>query len=233
LPAVPGRRQRNRAGTAEHVTPPVAHLVRDPESGPRQVESAIMSVTVWRHVPGLRGSCVMLVSSEGDPKAGKGPGRVAAVVAQRGVEVDWPSTAEPADGQVARLVMTCGVVPVRAWEPSSAKVTSRTWCNASIAQCPRTRSARRAGLAWRGEAVIAETTTVHHLRAPRSGLCYRRGDGPRGRAHHRSWQPHRPCLQGNDGRDRARAVAALEDRLAVVLKVAEGSAAASSAPRGQ
>jgi hypothetical protein len=30
-------------------------------------------------------------------------------------------------------------------EASSAKVTSRTWCNASMAQCPRTQRGTRAG----------------------------------------------------------------------------------------
>jgi hypothetical protein len=45
--------------------------------------------------------------------------------------------------------MTCGPLPVRTLQASSAKVTSRTWCSgASIAQCPRSRSASLAGLAW-------------------------------------------------------------------------------------
>ncbi len=44
--------------------------------------------------------------------------------------------------------MARGAVPVRTWEASSAKVTSRRWCNASMPHCPRIQSASRAGLAW-------------------------------------------------------------------------------------
>jgi hypothetical protein len=43
--------------------------------------------------------------------------------------------------------MTLGAAPVRSWVASSAKVVSRRWCSASIAQCPRSGSASRAGLA--------------------------------------------------------------------------------------
>jgi hypothetical protein len=46
------------------------------------------------------------------------------------------------------LAMARGSVPVRSWEPSSAIVTSRMWWCASMLQCPRIQSARRAGLAW-------------------------------------------------------------------------------------
>ena len=49
--------------------------------------------------------------------------------------------------RLRRQAMTCGPVPARSWEASSAKVTSRTQCRPfSIAQCPRMRSASRAGL---------------------------------------------------------------------------------------
>jgi hypothetical protein len=52
---------------------------------------------------------------------------------------------------------------VRVWERSSQKVTSRRWCSASIAQCPRSRSASLAGLAWaKPRLVTAETVTVVH-----------------------------------------------------------------------
>jgi hypothetical protein len=50
--------------------------------------------------------------------------------------------------RLRRQTMTCGAVPVRTWEASSAKVTSRTTCGTfSMDQCPRMRSAIRAGLA--------------------------------------------------------------------------------------
>jgi hypothetical protein len=48
------------------------------------------------------------------------------MVAQRGGEVDRSSPAQQADDQVAQGDMTCGPVPDRIWEASSAKVTSRT-----------------------------------------------------------------------------------------------------------
>src|SRR4029450_414280 len=48
--------------------------------------------------------------------------------------------------RLRRQAMTCGAVPVRAWEPSSAKVTSRTQCRPFwIAQWPRRGAASRAG----------------------------------------------------------------------------------------
>jgi hypothetical protein len=54
---------------------------------------------------------------------------------------------------------------VRTWEASSQKVTSRSWCSISMAQCPRRWSARRAGPAWaKPRLVIAETVTVCHRR---------------------------------------------------------------------
>jgi hypothetical protein len=78
-------------------------------------------------------------SSEGDPEGGEGSGGVAGVVTEGGGEVDRPGAAEHADGQGwRRQAMTCGAVPVRIWEASSAKVVSRTWCTPfSIAQCQR------------------------------------------------------------------------------------------------
>lgn len=39
--------------------------------------------------------------------------------------------------RLRRAAMTCGADPVRTWEVSSAKVVSRTWCSASIDQCPQ------------------------------------------------------------------------------------------------
>jgi hypothetical protein len=47
-----------------------------------------------------------------------------------------------------KAAMTVGALPVRTWEASSAKVTSRTQCRPfSIVQWPRSGSARRAGRA--------------------------------------------------------------------------------------
>jgi hypothetical protein len=50
------------------------------------------------------------------------------VVTEGGGEVDGPGAAEHADDEVAQAGHVCGPVPVRTWEASSAKVTSRTWC---------------------------------------------------------------------------------------------------------
>jgi hypothetical protein len=66
-------------------------------------------------------------SSEGDPEGGDGSGGVASVVAEGSGEVDGGS-AEHADRQVAQARHGVWAVPVRTWEASSAKVTSRTQC---------------------------------------------------------------------------------------------------------
>jgi len=39
--------------------------------------------------------------------------------------------------RLRRLAMALGVLPVRTWEASSAKVVSRMWCSASMPQWPR------------------------------------------------------------------------------------------------
>jgi hypothetical protein len=45
--------------------------------------------------------------------------------------------------------MICGEEPVRTWDRSSSKVTSRTWCSRfSMLQCPRLKARMSAGLAW-------------------------------------------------------------------------------------
>jgi hypothetical protein len=68
--------------------------------------------------------------------------------------------------------MTCGPVPARTLQASSAKVTSRTSCRPfSIVGCPRRRSASRAGLvcAW-VRLVTASTVTVRQRRLRRSRI---------------------------------------------------------------
>ena len=71
------------------------------------------------------------------------------MAAQRGGDVDRTRPTEhPDDTRLRKAAITLGAAPVRTWEASSAKVVSRTWCSASIAQCPRMRSASRAGPAW-------------------------------------------------------------------------------------
>jgi hypothetical protein len=60
----------------------------------------------------------------------------------------WPRACRMPLARLRRLAMARGVVPVRVWEASSAKVVSRMWCSASMPQCLRIQSARRAGLAW-------------------------------------------------------------------------------------
>jgi hypothetical protein len=58
--------------------------------------------------------------------------------------------------RLRRQAMTLGPAPLRTFKASSAKVVSRRWCSASIVQCPRSRSASRAGLAnWNGRLVMA------------------------------------------------------------------------------
>jgi hypothetical protein len=63
---------------------------------------------------------------------------VAAVIAERGGEVDRPARHSTPMAKLPKAAMTCGAVPVRTREASSAKVTSRTWCSPfSIPQCPQ------------------------------------------------------------------------------------------------
>ena len=107
----------------------------------------------------IRASChcvVMSVSSEADPEGGEGSVWVAGVAAQGGREVDRPRPAERPDGEAAQDRHDV-------WGGAGAdlggvltEVTSRMWCSASMAQCPRSRSASRAGRAnSNGRLVIA------------------------------------------------------------------------------
>jgi hypothetical protein len=68
--------------------------------------------------------------------------------------------------RLGRQAMTCGPVPARSWEASSAKVTSRTQCRPfSIVQCPRRRSASRAGLAWAWMRLVIDVALGEHRAA--------------------------------------------------------------------
>ena len=53
--------------------------------------------------------------------------------------------------RLRRLAMAQGALPVRTWQASSAKVTSRMWCSASMAQCLRSRSRGRPGWPVHGQ----------------------------------------------------------------------------------
>ena len=67
--------------------------------------------------------------------------------------------------------MICGEEPVRTWDRSSSKVTSRTWCSRfSMLQCPRLKARTSAGLAWQVVRLVMPYTVS--LRA-RSGLACR------------------------------------------------------------
>jgi hypothetical protein len=70
--------------------------------------------------------------------------------------------------RLRNVAMTCGPLPLRTCEASSAKVTSRMWCSASIAQCPRSRSARPAG-AGLLERQAGDRVDGHGLEPPRGG----------------------------------------------------------------
>ena len=99
-------------------------------------------------------------SRAGDANQRQKAGGVPGVAAQRGGDVVVPVGAQDADGEVAQADHGAGV-PVRAWEASSAEVVSRRWCSASMPQCPRIQSARRAGWAWAAvRLVTAYTVTV-------------------------------------------------------------------------
>src|SRR5882757_1634915 len=49
--------------------------------------------------------------------------------------------------RLRQVAMARAALPVRNWEASAAKVTSRTWCRASMPKCPRIRAASWAGAA--------------------------------------------------------------------------------------
>jgi hypothetical protein len=82
---------------------------------------------------------------------------MACYVPQGPGDVGVPGEAQDAEGEVAQAGHDMGPVPVRAWERSSPKVTSRTQCSwFSIFQCPRIHAASWAGWAWRaGSEVMA------------------------------------------------------------------------------
>jgi hypothetical protein len=119
-----------------------------------------------RPVAGLRRSCVLSGSSEGDSEDGEWSAWVAGMVAKRGGEVDWPGPAERADGQVAqgRHDVWAGAGPDLGGVLGERHVPD-VGSPFSIAQCPQMRSASRAGLAWAwARLVTASTTTVRHRR---------------------------------------------------------------------
>jgi hypothetical protein len=89
----------------------------------------------------------------GDAQERQGSGGVAGVAAQDGGDVAVAAGAEDADGQVAEAgPWPEGRCRVRTWAASSAKATSRMWCNASMPQWPgRFGQAGGAGLGGVGE----------------------------------------------------------------------------------
>jgi hypothetical protein len=116
--------------------------------------------------PGSRQGVGMSVHRACDAQEWQDSGGVAGVAAQGGGDVAVAHGGQDADGEVRRLAMTRGVVPVRAWEASSAKVVSRMWCNASMPQWPWIQSARRAGWAWAAvRLVTAYMVTVRQRRS--------------------------------------------------------------------
>jgi hypothetical protein len=89
----------------------------------------------------------------------------AGMVAERGGEVDRPSPAQHPDDQVAQAGHDVRPTPVRTWEASSAKATSRTWCRPfSIAQCPR--RGQRAERGWPGVGKAGDRVDDHGPPSP-------------------------------------------------------------------
>jgi hypothetical protein len=76
-------------------------------------------------MPGLRPSLELSGSSEGDPEGGQGPGGVAGVATEAAARLTGPARLSAPIARLPRHAMTWGAVPVRSWEPSSAKITSR------------------------------------------------------------------------------------------------------------
>jgi hypothetical protein len=109
-------------------------------------------------------------------RGGKRPGRVAAGVSQRGGEVGVAGRRNAPTARLRRLAVTRRRLPLRAWEASSLKVTSRTQCSRfSILQCPRSQPASCAGLA----APRARLVTAYMVTAYTVTLRPRRPSGAR------------------------------------------------------
>ena len=75
-------------------------------------------------------------------------GGVAGVAAQRGGEVAVAAARRMPMARLRRLAMARGALPVRTWEASSAKVTSRMWVQHLDAPVTPDQLAERAG--WPG-----------------------------------------------------------------------------------
>ena len=124
--------------------------------------------------PGLRRSCVLSVSSEADSEDGEWSAWVAGMVTERGGEVGRPSAAERADGEVAQAghdlwagpAPDLGGVLGEGHIPYVVQAVLDRCRPFSIAQCPRMRSASRAGLAWAWVRLVAAKTTSVRLPAP-------------------------------------------------------------------
>src|SRR5512132_4281676 len=109
-------------------------------------------------------------------------GGVAGVAARRSGDGVAAVETHDADGEVARLAMARGALPVRTWQASSAKVVSRRWCNASMLQYPRTRSGLRAWSPMDGPSTGMSSDTA--MLPPIQGISPRWD---------RKGAAHRPC----------------------------------------
>ena len=114
----------------------------------RRGDTAVRLTHGMRSAPRLRRSVAMSVSSEADPEGGEGSAGLRTWRRSAAATLTGPARLSTPMTRLRKAAITLGPLPVRTWEASSAKVVSRRWCSASIAQCPRMRSASRAGPAW-------------------------------------------------------------------------------------
>ena len=95
---------------------------------------------------GLRRCVVISVSSEAVPRMARGRRGSRARRRSSAARLTGPARPSTPMTRLRRQAMTLGPAPVRTCEVSSAKVTSRSWCSASIAQWLRAgRPAGRGG----------------------------------------------------------------------------------------
>jgi pimeloyl-ACP methyl ester carboxylesterase len=122
---------------------------------PREVAEVLLGQLdqLWA-TAGLRRSVVMSVHPNLIPRVARGRRGSRAWRRSAAARLTGPAWLSTPMTRLCRQAMTLGPAPVRTWEVSSAKVTSRRWCSASIARCPRSRSASLAGLACSNERLV-------------------------------------------------------------------------------
>jgi hypothetical protein len=148
----------------------------------------------------------MSVSSEGDPEGPEGAAWVEGVLAEGSGQVDRPGAAEAPMARLRRQATTCGPLPLRSCEWSSAKVTSHP-VQAVLDRPVPAQQVGEPGGAGLGMGQAGDRVDDHHPPPPGAKLTDLAGhlDDLRG-----VWEPepaHRDCLEVAQLNPAVRAVA--------------------------